>query len=89
MKHPNHIPGFEGSIDELVKAIGITKYDVAVEFLAKLGDEYKLQGDGDLKRGRVKLASKLYETANRLYAARDKMKETWELCKPYMDNRDI
>ncbi|MCF7798404.1 hypothetical protein K9M74_00720 [Candidatus Woesearchaeota archaeon] len=84
IKHPNHIKGFTGSIDELAYAIGNTTYDVSVDVLGKLADDYTRQADADKARGRVQLATQLYKTAEKLYEARDAMQQAWNICKPYM-----
>jgi molybdenum-dependent DNA-binding transcriptional regulator ModE len=83
-KHPRHVEGFEGSLDELAKSIGNMTYDQAALFIQKLADDIKRQADADLARGRKKLASELYATADELYQARDKMDLAWKICEPYM-----
>jgi len=59
-------------------------YDQTVSFIEKLADDIKRQADADLTRGRKKLASELYATANELYQARDRMDLAWKICEPYM-----
>jgi len=83
-KHPRNVVGFEGSLDELAKSIGNMTYDQTSSFIEKLADDIKRQADADLARGREKLATELYATANELYLARDKMDLAWKICEPYM-----
>ena len=83
-KHPRHVEGFEGSLDELAKSIGSMTYDQTSSFIEKLAEDIRGQADADLSRGRKKLASELYATANKLYSARDKMDLAWKICEPYM-----
>ena len=83
-KHPDYVLGFEGTIEELAKNIGNTRYDILEDFLTALADDISRQADGDKARGREKLAGELYETARRLYQARDAMQDAWNICEPYM-----
>ena len=82
--HPKNVEGFEGSLEELAKSIGNMTYDETSLFLLKFADDIRRQADKDRERGRTKLASKLYETANQLYKAREEMNEAWKICEPYM-----
>ena len=84
MKHPDHVEGFDGSLDELAKLMGNMRYDSAVKFLGKLADDYKEQAEKDEARGRVQLAEGLHDIAGILYGARVKMQEIWKICEPHM-----
>jgi len=84
MNHPSSVEGFKGSLDELVKSIGKMKYDSVSCFIEKLADDIKMQADNDKSKGRLKLAGQLYETANKLYEAKEKMDAAWKICEPYM-----
>jgi hypothetical protein len=81
--HPREIKGF--SLEELAKSIGNLSYDQTALFIEKLADDIKSQADADSARGRKKLATELYATANELYSARDRMNVAWKICKPYME----
>ena len=83
-KHPRTVEGFEGSLDELARSIGNMTYDQTSSFIEKLADDIKRQADADSARGRKKLASELYATANELYQARDRMDLAWKICGPYI-----
>jgi hypothetical protein len=87
IKHPKKINGFDGSLEDLAKSIGNLTYDQTAIFLEKLADNIKMQAENDLARGRVKLAKKLNDTAEKLYQARDNMELTWKICKPYMEKK--
>ena len=84
VKHPSFVEGFNGSLDDLVKSIGKMRYDVVSSFIEKLAGDIKRQGDNDYNKGRTKLASKLYETADELYKAKEQMDAVWKICAPYM-----
>lgn len=83
-KHPRYVENFDGSLDELAKSVGNMTYDQTALFIEKLADDMKRQADADLSRGRNKLASELYATADKLYQARDRMDLAWKICEPYM-----
>lgn len=83
-KHPQNVKGFEGSLEQLAKSVGNMTYDQTASFIEKLADDIKRQADADFERGRAKLASELYATANELYQAKDRMDLAWKICKPYM-----
>jgi propanediol dehydratase small subunit len=83
-KHPKYVKGFNGSLDDLAKAVGNMTYDQTASFLEKLADDLKKQADGDYAKGRTKLSSELYKTAEQIYIAKDKMYEAWKTCEPYM-----
>lgn len=84
MKHPRHVEGFEGSLDKLARSVGNMTYDQTSSFIEKLAKDIERQADEDLKRGRKKLASKLYATADALYKAKDEMNLAWNVCEAYM-----
>ena len=71
-KHPSRVEGYDGTLEELAKAIGNMNYNQTFLFIEKLADDIKKQADADYARGRKKLASQLYATANKLYEAREK-----------------
>lgn len=83
-KHPNFVNGYNGSLDDLVKDIGVMTYDQVSALIEKLSNEIKQQAEADLGRGRKKLAKELYETALHLLNAKESMDRAWEICKPYM-----
>ena len=83
-KHPRHIEGFNGSLEQLAKSVGNMTYDQTALFIEKLADDIMEQANADSKNQRTKLAHELYSTASELYKAADKMNNAWEICKPYM-----
>lgn len=84
VKHPEQVEGFDGSLEDLAKAVGNMTYDQTASFLEKLADDLRRQADADLARGRKQLASKLYATSEELLSSRDKMNLAWKVCAPYM-----
>lgn len=83
-KHPREVEGFEGLLDQLAKSIGSMAYEQTAYFIRKLADDIKRQADADSARGRIKLASELYSTANKLYEAKERIDLAWKICEPYM-----
>ena len=83
-KHSDHLEGYNGSLEELAKALGNMRYDKLVVFIEKLADGINRQADNDLARGRQRLARQLYDVAVNLHEARDSMYKAWKICQPYM-----
>ena len=83
-KHPSHVEGYEGTLEELANAVGNMTYDQTATFIENLAEDINRQADADLKRGRIKLANELYNTAEKLYQAKEEMDKAWEICLPYM-----
>ena len=82
--HPPNVPNYEGTLDDLARAIGNMTYDQTASFIEKLALDLKEQADRDKARGRTQLATELYNTANKLYEAKENMEKAWKICKPYM-----
>jgi hypothetical protein len=83
-KHLDHVKGWDGSLEELVEAIGGMRYDRVVRFLDLLEDEFFRQALADYKRKRIKLSACLKDTALHLRLATLDMEEAWKICKPHM-----
>ncbi|KKQ36035.1 MAG: hypothetical protein US50_C0001G0037 [Candidatus Nomurabacteria bacterium GW2011_GWB1_37_5] len=83
-KHPRHVEGYSGSLEDLAKAIGNMAYDQTSEFIGRLAGDIKSQAEKDLARGRTKLASKLNEAAFKLQQAQNSMHSAWKICEPFM-----
>lgn len=84
MKHPDKVEKYNGTLEELAKAVGNMKYDKTAEFIERLADELLRQAKGDYEKGRTKLAYRLRKTATRLYNSKKDMDKVWEICEPYM-----
>ncbi len=84
-EHPREAKGFEGTLRELANSIGNMTYDKTASFIGELADDITRQADADSARGREKLSSTLYATAEELYQARDRMDKAWKICEPYMN----
>ena len=87
-KHPASVEGYSGSLEDLAKAVGNMRYDCAAGLIDKLADDIKQQADSDSANGRTRLAGRLYSTAQELYLARDGLLSAWEICKPYMKDKE-
>jgi hypothetical protein len=86
MKHPNKLEGYNGTLEDLAKAIGNMSYDKTAEFIEDLAKDIGRQANEDCKKGRIKLSSKLYRTAKKLYQSKKSMEDVWKICEPYMKN---
>jgi len=91
MKHPKNVEGYTGTIQELVEEISRMDYSAQVEFLTYYGQALKNQSEGDKNRvslkdkskNRIQLASKLEQTSQSIFLARDNMISVEKICKPY------
>jgi hypothetical protein len=83
-QHPDHVIGWNGTMDELVQAVGNMRYDALGDFIYKLSQNIQEQSDADLKRGRPRLSKELYSASRKLIGADLYIGEAWEICKPYM-----
>ncbi|MBD3209475.1 hypothetical protein GF367_03580 [Candidatus Woesearchaeota archaeon] len=63
------VPLFQGSLDELVAAIGDLQYDVTTTLLDKLAVTYH---------------HRAASVAEKLYDAREAVGRAWDICEPYM-----
>ncbi len=84
-KHPDYVEGFNGSLEELAKAVGKMSYDAASSFLEKLAEDLKKQADSDLARGRTKLAKEMYQAVEYLQEAKKYINKSWKICEPYTE----
>jgi hypothetical protein len=50
MKHPDHVVGWNGSLEELEQVIGNMRYDKVSEFLELLSKDFYKQAKADKKR---------------------------------------
>ncbi len=87
MKHPSHVEGFEGTLEELAKRIGNMKYDAVRDFVDAIAKDIRRQADGDSWGNRPRLAKQHYETAAYLESARDALGAAWTICEQYMNEK--
>jgi len=52
MKHPDHIEGFSGSVEDAAHVIVSMRYDRVLEFFKALAKEFRNEAEADKKRGR-------------------------------------
>ena len=83
-KHPRDVKGFNGNLEELAQNIGNMQYDCTANFICALADDIRKQANADKNRGRLKLASRLYETSQELYKSSEAMQKVWKICERYM-----
>ncbi len=80
-KHPNYVVGYEGSLEDLARAVGNMTYDQTADFIEKLADDLKQQADSDYNRGRKKLAKSMYGAVEKLYSAKEDVDKAWDICE--------
>lgn len=86
MKHPNSVPGWDGTLEELAQAVENMSYDKVVEFIHHLDMAILNRGLRDREAGKTQLATGLFQVSKRLGTARAYMEQVWKLCKPHMKN---
>lgn len=92
IKHPDHVIGYEGSLDELAQAIGNMSYDQVALFIAKLSDNFQQQGKADALRPsatdptktRQQLSANLLTAAEKLLEVKNQIDLAWKISKPHM-----
>jgi propanediol dehydratase small subunit len=83
-KHPDHVDGWDGSLETLIHAIGKMRYDRIAMFIALFDKEIQRQASEDRKAGRKKLATRLERAATHLGLAKNELDRAWTICAPYM-----
>lgn len=83
MKHPDHVVGWDGSIDDLAAAVGQMRYDHVAAFIGALADDLQRQGHHDHRAGRHLLAIRLAAAAGHLIAAERDVARAWNLSEPH------
>lgn len=84
MKHLTTLP-YKTDLKELAEDIGNLQYDSLAEFLQYLSDKLKRDCVADLKRKRPQLSIYLFLCSTYLNRASEIIKNTWRICKPYMN----
>ena len=72
---------YPGGHQQLAAGLGNLRYDSLAQFLCLLSEKIEQDGDADLGRNRPKLAGHLHRAA-------DEIARAWQLCKPFMADRD-
>ena len=84
MVHRETVEGYEGSLAQLVEAVGDLKYDSLAEFLRLLAMKVERDGAKDHARGRARLAAALQDSAAQIAAAVVGIETAWRISKPHM-----
>jgi len=79
-KHPDHVAGFGGSLEELARNITQMNPGSIVSFLDAFTTDINAQANADLDRNHPKLASQLYSASEALYSARNQMQLASKFC---------
>lgn len=85
MSHPDHVEGWNGTLEELAQAIGNMRYDTIAQFIDLLSNDIRRQSGDDWKRGRRRLSIRLNQTAHDLSLVKYGFSAAWKICEPYMD----
>lgn len=86
--HPKKVIGYNESLENLAKAICDMTYDQVAELIGLLADDLKKQSESDFKRNRLKLSKAVSDATNKLYSAKQDMLLAWNICEPFMKNKD-
>lgn len=86
-EHPDHVIGWNGTLDELVQAVGNMRYDTLGDFIHRLSVNLSDQAMADTDRGRPRLANELFLASRKLISADLYIMEAWKICEPYMRNK--
>lgn len=84
MKHPDHVVGWNASLEALVTTIGNLRYDVLARFVELLAEDIRRQGLADDEAGRHQLATRLSVAATDMATAHQSLRTVWTLCEPYI-----
>ena len=80
-KHTTKVKGVGFELDELAKHVGDLYYDNLAFFLEELSQKITSDALADKKRGRVKLAQNLSQSASLLQQSSKEMTNAWDKCK--------
>jgi len=83
-KHTETVKGIELENDALAERIGDLYYDSLADFLTELSLKLHRDGLADGKRGRVKLANELEQSAIHLAEAAKHIAVAWDICVPHV-----
>ncbi|MFZ0255471.1 MAG: hypothetical protein WAN46_07480 [Gammaproteobacteria bacterium] len=87
-KHLDFVEGFNGSLDDLARAIGRMRYDATAELFEKLADEFRRKADDDAQRGRAQLSQQLSNAGSELQYVRFRFEHIWKICESHMDDEE-
>ena len=87
-KHPDNVPGWGGTLEELAGAVENMRYDRAYDFVYHLTRAFRKRALRDRVTGKKKLADRLTDTANHLDEASCELFNAWIVCKPHMGVED-
>jgi len=80
-KHTTKVKGVGFELNELAKRVGDLYYDNLAFFLEELSQKITSDALADKKRGRVKLAQNLTQSASLLQQSSKEMTNAWDKCK--------
>lgn len=83
-QHPDHVVGWNGSLEELAQAIGNMRYDKTAEFIELLARDVFVQSEADGQRNRPILAAQLEDVWDSLKMASGGLRIAWKICEPFM-----
>ena len=83
MQHKTDIDKYDGSLEALAEDLGNLRYDALANFLQFLSVKLSQDGEKDLSRNRVKLASCLKQGSSELKKASIAIEKAWNISSPY------
>ena len=86
MTHPASIPGYD-NVKEVAEAIRRLRYDALRDLLSYLAEGFQEDSTEDMTRGRQKLSNNLCDLAIIIEQAENKADDIWNVCQPYVKNR--
>lgn len=87
--HKREIDRYDGGLTELATEVGRLTYDQVSNFLGALALELEKQAEGDLGRGRSRLAEELGSASAAILAAQVNINRAWDICLPHMRPEEL
>lgn len=85
-KHPTHVEGWNGTLEELVVAVKRMRYDKVAEFAGYWAKHTEAEAEKDAADGKVKLPRNLFAASELLYRVQEEYDSAWKISKPHMDD---
>ena len=74
----------ESILEKQAKEIAGLRYEQVAYFIECLEENIRREAEKDEDKGRLKLASTLFDASDNLEIARKYVSQAWKICKPYM-----
>ena len=87
-KHTDQITGFGSDMEKLAEEIGDLRYDTMFELFRHLSSKIGKDSIKDREGGRKHLADALAQLSTRLALCTHDTSRIWDICKPYMEEKN-